>query len=84
MFSGRRGIHCWVCDARARRLTDEQRSAISRYFGIYAGQEKGLPKLILASQNHPAVEAAYGILQEHWQQVRTCRLFPPGLLCTPG
>jgi len=34
IFSGRRGIHCWVSDDRARALTNEGRSSISNYIKI--------------------------------------------------
>jgi DNA primase small subunit len=35
VYSGRRGVHCWVCDSRARKLNNEQRAAIADYFRVY-------------------------------------------------
>ncbi|KAF5935424.1 hypothetical protein HYC85_026553 [Camellia sinensis] len=32
--SGCRGVHCWVCDGKARRLNNEQRVAIADYFCV--------------------------------------------------
>lgn len=70
VYSGRRGIHCWVCDESARKLTDEQRGAVVNYFAIYKGQEKGIPKVALSPKmlNHPFVEHAYDLLLQHWEQ----------------
>ncbi|XP_074309408.1 uncharacterized protein LOC141643916 isoform X2 [Silene latifolia] len=60
VFSGRRGVHCWVCDAKARRLTNEQRAAITAYFHVYKGNENSLKKVSLGGPAlHPFLARSY-------------------------
>jgi DNA primase small subunit len=33
-YSGRRGVHAWVCDQSARMLTNEARAAVANYFEV--------------------------------------------------
>eukprot|EP00198_Chlamydomonas_reinhardtii_P011616 XP_001700953.1 primase subunit of DNA polymerase alpha [Chlamydomonas reinhardtii] len=69
VYSGRRGIHCWVCDPSARQLSDEQRSAVASWFAMYKGHEEGKARVALLGGNmHPAVERAAGILRSAWVQ----------------
>ncbi|KAH7373500.1 hypothetical protein KP509_17G059700 [Ceratopteris richardii] len=60
VYSGRRGVHCWVCDVKARRLTNEQRAAVAEYFRVYKGNENNTKKVSLGgSAMHPSLLRAY-------------------------
>ncbi|KAK1564342.1 hypothetical protein Q3G72_001117 [Acer saccharum] len=59
VYSGRRGVHCWVCDGKARRLTNEQRGAIADYFRVYKGNENSNKKVSLMGPLHPFLGRSY-------------------------
>lgn len=61
-YSGRRGVHCWVCDDEARKLTNEGRSAVANYFEVNLGSEKD-KSFHLSSPLHPMLSRAYNILE---------------------
>lgn len=68
VYSGRRGVHCWVSDERARNLTDEARSAVAEYFAVVKGKDaNGAPRLSMAVPLHPSLKRAYdSVLKKHW------------------
>ncbi|KAK1264395.1 hypothetical protein QJS04_geneDACA022938 [Acorus gramineus] len=60
VYSDRRGVHCWVCDRRARRLTNEQRAAVADYFRVYNGSENNAKKVSLTGPVlHPFLARSY-------------------------
>ncbi|KAI8907814.1 hypothetical protein EDD86DRAFT_191877 [Gorgonomyces haynaldii] len=61
VYSGRRGVHCWVCDESARELTSEARKAIVSYLEIIKGGEKQDKKVNLRGKMHPSVSQSYSI-----------------------
>eukprot|EP00921_Rhytidocystis_pertsovi_P000348 GHVQ01000676.1.p1 GENE.GHVQ01000676.1~~GHVQ01000676.1.p1 ORF type:complete len:593 (-),score=84.78 GHVQ01000676.1:314-2092(-) len=74
VFSGRRGIHGWVCDSHARKLPSDGRAAIADYINLITGGANQKKKVSLWAHHgrgfHPMIDRAYGI----------CRRFFPTLL----
>eukprot|EP00798_Chlamydomonas_sp_ICE-L_P015169 gene15169-21241_t len=69
VYSGRRGIHCWVCDPSARKLTDEQRASVVNYFAVYKGHENEKARIVMGSATmHPSVEKAAKLLEPYWRK----------------
>ena len=58
VYSGRRGVHCWVCDPSARRLTNEQRTSVAEYLTVGKTSEKS-DKKIVTFPLHPSLARAY-------------------------
>ena len=71
VYSGRRGIHCWVCDKRARQLSNEARAAVAEYFSVYKGTDaSGLVKRVNVSNPlHPSLERALKDLNKYWREM---------------
>ncbi|XP_072997263.1 uncharacterized protein [Typha latifolia] len=75
VYSGRRGVHCWVCDHRARRLNDEQRASIADYFRVYKGGENSSKKVALTGPVlHPFLARSYtNVLKPFFEETLLCR-----------
>lgn len=52
VFSGRRGIHCWICDESARKLLPSERGSFIDYLAILSA---GDPKR--SNVNHHSVRS---------------------------
>ncbi|CAG9767071.1 unnamed protein product [Ceutorhynchus assimilis] len=69
VFSGRRGIHCWVADRHARELTNEVRSAMTEYFNLLKDGNK-TKKVVLTGRIHKKIyERAIKIIDEYFMDI---------------
>ena len=68
VFSGRRGIHCWVGDEEARNMTNEQRSAVAEYINLGVGNEFS-GTLELSYPLHPMLERAFKFLDKRFESI---------------
>lgn len=73
VYSGRRGIHCWVNDKRARKLTFEMRSAIVEYLTLVVGGDFKQKKVHFHSRQalHPSINSAIYIIDQHFPALLT-------------
>lgn len=71
VFSGRRGAHCWVSDAKARGLDESARKSIVEYLDVLSGRSSKMGKssLSLKKPFHPHVERSFDILKTHFQEI---------------
>uniref|UniRef100_A0A915BK18 DNA primase n=1 Tax=Parascaris univalens TaxID=6257 RepID=A0A915BK18_PARUN len=64
VFSGRRGVHCWVADSVARKLTTMGRAAIAEYLSLISGDKKVVSVASKRGHVHPMVSDAYQLIME--------------------
>eukprot|EP01035_Chromulina_nebulosa_P018070 gene18070-23717_t len=80
IYSGRRGVHCWVCDKSARYLNNEARSAIVDYLTIdtsfadsllssksYENSDKHIKNSFTGSL-HPLMRRSYETLESYFER----------------
>lgn len=73
VYSGRRGVHCWVADPRARKLDNAARCAIGKYFDVLNGKDgangEASKKVDLRTPVHPSLRRALNITKPLFLQM---------------
>lgn len=65
VYSGRRGVHCWVCDQSARELPNEARAAVVEYMSVKITDSENPLKKDLPI--HPLITRAYQVLEPYFE-----------------
>lgn len=68
VYSGRRGIHCWVCDEAARKLSVAARSAVAEYLSLVKGGEETVKKVILSDPIHPFIRESLTVVERYFSR----------------
>ena len=84
IYSGRRGVHCWVSDENARVLPNDARSAIVEYLSVSTGTSENSDKKIkgtFSNPLHPMMKRAYETLEPFFESC-ICNVEGQGLFAT--
>lgn len=69
MFSGRRGIHCWVCDKVARHLDSKNRNAVAEYFNQFTQQNSSNRVTVTGDRMHHSMKRAHRIVETYFDEI---------------
>jgi DNA primase small subunit len=70
VYSGRRGVHCWVCDEKARKLSEEARKAVVNYLEVIKGGEKKEKKVYFPPGSlHPSIKKSLKVLEKYFSEI---------------
>ncbi|RVE70800.1 hypothetical protein OJAV_G00067960 [Oryzias javanicus] len=68
VYSGRRGVHCWVCDEAARKLSAAGRSAVAEYLSLVKGGEETMKKVVLTDPIHPFISSSLEVVEKYFTE----------------
>ncbi|XP_064233318.1 DNA primase small subunit isoform X1 [Aotus nancymaae] len=67
VYSGRRGVHCWVCDESVRKLSSAVRSGIVEYLSLVKGGQDVKKKVHLSEKIHPFIRKSINIINKYFE-----------------
>ncbi|XP_036255784.1 DNA primase small subunit isoform X3 [Molothrus ater] len=68
VYSGRRGVHCWVCDDNVRKWSPALRAAAVEYLSLVKGGADTVKKVSLSQPVHPFIRRSVAVVQEYFEQ----------------
>lgn len=68
VYSGRRGVHCWVCDDPVRKWSPTLRSAAVEYLTVVKGGEDTIKKVTLPDNVHPFISESLEVVAKYFEE----------------
>ncbi|XP_009950392.1 PREDICTED: DNA primase small subunit, partial [Leptosomus discolor] len=67
VYSGRRGVHCWVCDDAVRKWSPVLRAAAVEYLTLVKGGAETVKKVNLSDPIHPFIRRSVGVVEKYFE-----------------
>uniref|UniRef100_A0A8D0FVR7 DNA primase n=1 Tax=Strix occidentalis caurina TaxID=311401 RepID=A0A8D0FVR7_STROC len=67
VYSGRRGVHCWVCDDAVRKWSPALRAAAVEYLTLVKGGSETVKKVNLSEPIHPFIRRSVAIVEKYFE-----------------
>ncbi|KAM7028388.1 DNA primase small subunit [Acridotheres tristis] len=68
VYSGRRGVHCWVCDDAVRKWSPALRAAAVEYLSLVKGGADTVKKVTLSQPVHPFIRRSVGVVEKYFEE----------------
>ncbi|XP_010005986.1 PREDICTED: DNA primase small subunit [Chaetura pelagica] len=67
VYSGRRGVHCWVCDDAVRRWSPALRAAAVEYLTLVKGGAETVKKVNISEPIHPFIRRSVAVVEKYFE-----------------
>ncbi|XP_030115317.4 DNA primase small subunit isoform X2 [Taeniopygia guttata] len=68
VYSGRRGVHCWVCDDAVRKWSPALRAAAVEYLSLVKGGADTVKKVTLSHPVHPFIRRSVAVVEKYFEE----------------